>query len=237
MRIVGRPPTSRVKERKRVNFYITEEVERAIEQVGIGFMFAPNFHPAMKHAIGPRREVGIRTVFNLLGPLTNPANADAQLIGVYDHSMTEPIAHVLRNLGSREAMVVHGLDGLDEISTIGKTRITWLKDGDISSKELNPEDLGLRRGAPELLEGSDPHESAKITFNILCGSGGDSSKRDMVLANSAAAIIIGGKAEDFTEAVSLAESSIDTGSAYEKLRSLIRLCGDISKLEEFESHG
>ena len=124
-------------------------VEKAIEQVGVGFMFAPAFHPAMKYAIGPRREVGIRTVFNVLGPLTNPADANAQLLGVYDWRLTEPLAYSLKNLGCEEAMVVHGSDGLDEISTIGRTRISWLRNDKVTTREMAPKDFGVKRAKIE----------------------------------------------------------------------------------------
>jgi len=146
-----------------------EEVEKVIEEVGVGFMFAPAFHPAMKHAIGPRREVGIRTVFNVLGPLTNPADANAQLLGVYDSRLTEPLAYSLKSLGSEEAMVVHGLEGLDEISTIGKTAISWLKDGEVTTREMVSQDFGVKQAKIEDIKGTTPEESAAITFKILNG--------------------------------------------------------------------
>ena len=145
------------------------DVERSIEQVGVGFMFAPTFHPAMKYAIGPRREMGLRTVFNILGPLTNPAGAEAQLLGVFDRSLTEPMAECLNNLGTTEAMVVHGLDGLDEISTTGPTAISHLKDGVVETYTVTPEQMGVNRVNPEKIAGSGPEESAEITFRILYG--------------------------------------------------------------------
>ncbi len=212
-------------------------VEKTIEEVGIGFMFAPAFHPAMKHAIGPRREIGVRTVFNVLGPLTNPANANAQVIGVYNRGLIEKLAYVLKCLSCEEAMVVHGLDGLDEISTIGRTAIAWLREGEVEILETTPRDFGLKPATPEDIKGAAPEESAEITFKILNGycKNGD-PKRDIVLVNAAAGIIVGGKAEDFICGMEAARESIESGAAYEKLKALIKLCnGSLSRLEELES--
>ena len=211
-------------------------VEKNIEDVGIGFMFAPAFHGAMKHAIGPRREIGIRTVFNVLGPLTNPANATAQLLGVYDKTLIEPLAHVLKKLGSEEAIVVHGLDGLDEISTIGKTAMAWLKEDKVNSLHLAPRDFGIKLAKPENIKGTTPDQSAETTFQILYGCDRDGNpKRDIVLVNASAGIVVGGKAEGFRHGVELARESIDSGAAYKKLKSLIRASGgDMSQLERLE---
>jgi len=211
-------------------------VEKTIEEVGIGFMFAPAFHPAMKYAIEPRREIGIRTVFNVLGPLTNPANANAQLLGIYEKAWLKPIAHVLKNLGSEEAMVVHGLDGLDEISTIGKTAIAWLKEGKVSLLEVTPQDFGVKQCRPEDIAGTTPEQSAEITFQILNECSDDENpKRDIVLVNAAAGIMVGGKAEDFRHGVELAKQSIASGAAYKKLKALVKASGgDASRLEEME---
>jgi anthranilate phosphoribosyltransferase len=214
-----------------------EAVENAIEKVGVGFMFAPAFHPAMKYAIGPRREVGIRTVFNVLGPLTNPADANAQLLGVYDRRLTEPLAYSLQNLGCEEAMVVHGLDGLDEISTIGKTAISWLRMSEVKTREMAPKDFGVKLAKTEDLKGTTPEESAEITFKILNGyfDAGE-PKREIVQVNGAAAIIVAGKAEDFGGGMELAQESIESGAAYKKLRELVKFSrGDLSKLEKLES--
>lgn len=217
-----------------------KEVESAIENVGIGFMFAPAFHPAMKYAIGPRREIRIRTVFNVLGPLTNPANANAQLLGVYDPKLIEPLTHTLKNLGCQEAMVVHGLDGLDEISTIGKTAVAWLKEGKVKVLEATPEDFGVKPTAPEKIKGTTVEESGEITFKILNGhfDNGD-PKTDIVLVNASAAIIVGGKAEDFKGGMEVARESIRSGAAYKKLKALVKASnGNTSRLEELESkHG
>jgi anthranilate phosphoribosyltransferase len=225
---------------ERLGFNLSMEpgaVEKAIEQVGIGFMFAPAFHPAMKFAAGPRKEVGIRTVFNILGPLTNPAGANAQLIGVYDHTLTETLAQVLKNLGCEEAMVVHGLDGLDEISTVGKTTISWLKESEVKTIETVPKDFGVNLARASCIEGTTPDESAEITFKILNGHCDiDDPKTEIVLVNGAAGIILGAKAENFFEGMELARESIDSGSAYKKLKALVKASnGDLSKLEELES--
>jgi anthranilate phosphoribosyltransferase len=212
-------------------------VEKVIERVGIGFMFAPAFHPAMKYAIGPRRELGIRTVFNVLGPLTNPADANAQLLGVYDRKLTEPLAYSLKNLGCHEAMVVHGLDGLDEISTIGKTVISWLREDKVTTVETVPKDFGVKLVTPEDIKGTTPEESAEITFGILNGCCDDSDpKRNIVLVNGAAGIIVAGKTEDFGNGMELARESIYSGAAIKKLKALVKASnGNLSKLEELES--
>jgi len=213
-------------------------VEKSVEEVGIGFMFAPNFHPAMKNVARVRREIGVRTVFNLLGPLTNPANAKAQLMGVYEGGLTERLATVLKNLGIQKAMVVHGMDGLDEISSIGETKITLLKDGDISTSYLHPEDLGIKTAEREALEGSTPNENASTIFRILNNHkslGGSNPKYEIALVNAAAAIQVGGRAETINEAMGMAIESIESGSAYKKLRSLIKFSdGNMSILEELE---
>lgn len=214
-----------------------ETVEKAIEQVGVGFMFAPMFHPAMKHAASTRREMGIRTVFNILGPLTNPAMANAQVIGVYDAGLVEKIAHVLKGLGLQEAMVVHGLDGLDEISTVGETLIAWLREGEINTFKVTPKRLGVKKADIEHIVGTSPGESAETTFKILygCLKAGD-PKRDLVAVNAAAGIIVGGMAEDFNYALELAQESIDSGAAYNKLEELIKFYDKsrINKLEELK---
>ncbi len=213
-----------------------ETVERNMEEVGIGFMFAPKFHPAMKYAIGPRREIAARTVFNILGPLTNPANADAQLLGVFSDVWVEPLAQVLKKLGSNEAMVVHGLDGLDEISTIGRTRIVWLKNGETRIVEKTPEDFGLEKAKAAEIRVTTPEESAAVTFQILNDLSGHSPKKDIALVNAAAGIIVGGKADEFEEGLELARESIESGQAYKKLRLLVKKSkGDLSNLEDLES--
>lgn len=203
-----------------------ETVEESIEEIGIGFIYAPNFHPAMRHAVKTRREIGIRTVFNILGPLTNPAETEAQVIGVYDSSLTEPVAKVLSNLGLREAMVVHGLDGLDEISTIGRTKISWLRKGEISTFTVEPERFGIRRVEPEILQVRSLRESVETTIKILKGKcGRDDPRLNITLLNAAAGIVVGDEAEDLEEGIEIAEESIRSGAAYEKLISLIEKSG------------
>jgi len=214
-----------------------KNVEKAIEDVGIGFMFAPTFHPAMKYAAGPRRDIGIRTVFNVLGPLSNPADADSQLLGVYSDGLVAPLAHSLKKLGCVEAMVVYGMDGLDEVSTIGKTFLAWLREEEVQTLELTPKDLGVRKAKSEEVMGGTPEENAEVSFKILNGkSNVTDPKRDIVLVNAGAGIIVGGKAEDFREGIELARESIDSGEAYKKLKTLLKVSGgDLSKLERLES--
>ncbi len=194
-----------------------EIVTKCVDEVGIGFLFAVMLHPAMKHAIGPRREIGIRTIFNVLGPLTNPAGAQAQILGVYDPDLTEPLAHVLKNLGSHHVFVVHG-DGLDEITTTGTTNISELKDGEVRSYTIRPADFGFAETDRASLLGGTSKDNAKIALSILGGEKG--AKRDIVLLNASAAIVVGGKASDFAEGISLAADSIDSGKAMEKLEML-----------------
>lgn len=194
-------------------------VEQCIERVGIGFLFAPKLHLAMKHAIGPRREIGIRTVFNILGPLTNPAGARRQLLGVYDGALTETIAQVLNNLGSERVFVVHGEDGLDEISTTAPTHVTELNESQIESYSVRPEDFGLPVSSMEDHKGGDAATNAAILKDVLGGEKGP--KRDIVLLNSAAVIVAGGKADDLKEGLEVAKDSIDSGLAMQKLKELI----------------
>ena len=203
-----------------VRFELTpEEAGKCIDEVGFGFMFAPGYHPAMKHAMPVRRELGLRTMFNMLGPLTNPAGAEAQVLGVYSPELTELHAGVLQNLGSKRAFVVHGEGGLDEISTLGATRITELRDGGLTSYDLKPEDVGLNRAAgPEEIQGGTPEENAKLVVRILEGEGGPA--RDIVVLNAAAAIAAGGLATSLAEAVPVAANSIDSGAAMGTLRQL-----------------
>ncbi len=214
-----------------------EEVQNSIEKIGVGFMFAPAFHPAMKYAILPRKEIGIRTVFNILGPMTNPASANAQLLGVYDPTLTVTMANVLEKLDCEEAMVVHGLDGLDEISTLGKTAIAWLKEGKVTTMEFAPKDFGVKQVRVDHIRGTTPEDSAEILFKILNGICAiDDPKTDIVLVNSASGIMVGGKAEDFNCGMAAARLSIESGTAYKKLKALIKASGgDLSKLEELES--
>ncbi|MBN2518655.1 MAG: anthranilate phosphoribosyltransferase [Candidatus Altiarchaeota archaeon] len=198
-----------------------EEVERCIEKAGIGFIFAPKYHTAMKYAIGPRKELGIRTVFNVLGPLISPAEVKAQVYGVYDAGLTEKLIQVLKKLGSERAMVVHGMDGLDEISTLGKTRISELDRGKIRTHHVEPSDFNLKKARLSDLTGEGPDQNAEITLNILGGEKGP--RRDIVILNAAAAIAVGGLSRDIKGALGLAEKSIDSGEAMEKLQKLISI--------------
>ncbi len=210
-------------------------IEAVIEKVGIGFLYAPAFHPAMKYASEPRREIGIRTVFNILGPLTNPASANAQLLGVYDKKLVSPMAHALCKLGCEQAMVVHGVDGLDEISTVGKTAIAYLNNCTVTKTVLSPKDLGLRKARINELNTLSVMESAEAVFRILSGIDIEGPKVDIVLANSAAGIIVGGKACDFESGIEIARESILSGAAYAKLKALVKeSCGKLEILEEFE---
>ena len=203
-----------------------EQVGRCVDEVGIGFMFAPAHHPSMKHAVGLRKEIGIRTVFNILGPLTNPAGAKRQLIGVFDAYLTELMAGVLKRLGSDRAIVAHGLDGLDEISTLGRTRITELQDGELKTYEISPEDVGLKTAQPkDLAGGEDSAESARILEEVLNGKQGPA--RDVVLLNAGAALKVAGKADSFQEGIALAAASIDGGKARAVLKGFCKLSQDL----------
>jgi anthranilate phosphoribosyltransferase len=207
-----------------VNLTLTpDRVARAIDEIGIGFLFAPNFHPAMRHAIGPRRELGVRTVFNVLGPLTNPAGAEAQVLGVYDASLTEVLARVLQQLGSRAAYVVHGHGGLDELTTTGPNRISCFGvepgNGVVATRTLDPGQLGFRRAEAGDLQGGTPQDNARITHALLDGLD-RGPRRDVVLLNAAAALVAGGKAADLPEGIALAAESIDSGAALRTLGAL-----------------
>ena len=196
-----------------------EQVQRCLEEVGIGFMFAPAFHPAMKYAAAPRREIGIRTVFNILGPLTNPAGAKAQVLGVADGSLVEKLALVLQSLGCQRAIVVHGEDGLDEITLTGKTQVCELKDGRTKSYSISPEDFGLPRADLGSLRGGTADENATLLRNILAGAPGH--QRDVVLMNAAAALVVGDGSPSLQQGVALAREVIDSGHALAKLEQLI----------------
>ncbi len=196
-------------------------VEQCLEETGIGFLFAPTMHKAMKHAADVRRELGFRTVFNLLGPLTNPAGVKAQVVGVFDAKWVTPLAHVLHQLGCRHAFVVHGDDGLDEITLTGSTQVAELSQGEVKEYELDPTELGLDLCSEEDLKGGAVDESAKIVRELLDGSGGP--KRDIVLLNAAAAIIAAGKADDWKQGLDVARQSINSGAARQKLKDLCRI--------------
>lgn len=194
------------------------KVEECLKTTGFGFMFAPLFHPAMKYAIGPRKELGVRTIFNILGPLTNPAGAKQQVMGVFSDKLTEPLAQVLGNLGVKHAFVVHGEDGLDEITTTDKTRMSELKEDKVKTYSISPEEFGFEKANKKDLIGGTAEENAKITINIL--EGGKGPKRDIVLLNVAAALIAGNKSEDFNDGIKKASEAIDSGAAREKLEEV-----------------
>lgn len=203
-----------------------EQAAGLLRTTGICFMFAQAFHGSMKYAAGPRRELGIRTIFNILGPLANPARANLQLLGVYDAALCQPLAQVLANLGVRRAMVVYGLDGLDEVSLCGQTQVSELIDQRVSNYLLSPEDFGLAPCTLEDLRGGDAQENAQIARDILSGETGP--KRDMVLLNSAAALYIAGKADGLKAGVETARELIDSGKAAAKLEELVRVSNSIS---------
>ena len=196
-------------------------VKRCVDETGLGFLFAPLMHKAMKHAGGVRKELGFRTIFNLLGPLTNPANAQAQVLGVFDVKWVQPLAEVLRDLGCSRALVVHGSDGLDEITLTGVSQVTELKNGEVTSYSLDPGELGFEYCASDDLKGGTPEENAAIIQEILNGEKGP--KRDIVVVNSAAAIYVAGKADSLDLAVQLAVNSIESGKARDKLQDLCRI--------------
>jgi anthranilate phosphoribosyltransferase len=195
-----------------------ESIEKCLDKVGVAFLFATVFHPAMKYAIGPRKQIGIRTVFNILGPMTNPAGADAQVMGVYSPALVEPLANVLKNLGTRHSFIVHG-SGLDEISLAGETKVAEVSGGKLSLYEITPEQFGMKRCKPEDLRGGDIKQNVEILKDILKGRKGP--KRDIAVLKSAAAIVAGGKAKDLKQGIIVAEESIDSGKALKKLELLV----------------
>lgn len=196
-----------------------EVVEECLQELGIGFLFAPRMHPAMRHAAGPRKEMGIRTIFNLLGPLTNPAGATCQLLGVYDPRLTESFAAVLRELGTRRAFVVHGLDGLDEASVSSETRVSELRDGLISTYNIDPRDFLGRLYPIEELRGGDPATNARMVREVLEGK--DGAPRKAVELNAGLALLAAGRVGDLREGMGMASESIESGAALAKLEFLI----------------
>jgi anthranilate phosphoribosyltransferase len=199
-----------------------ERVGRCIDEVGIGFLYAPLLHPAMRHVMRARRQIRIRTLFNLLGPLTNPARASAQVIGVYDGNLTEVLADVLHQLGCHRAFVVHGMDGLDEISTTAETKISEVRGGGVRSYCVRPEDFGIPRATLADLTGGDAAANAGIIRQILQGAKGP--QRDIVVLNAGAALAAGGGAQDIQDGIKGAERSIDSGTAWEKLEKAVEFC-------------
>ena len=205
-----------------VNITIAPEKSRELlEKIGICFLFAQNYHFAMKYVAPVRRELGIRTIFNILGPLANPAGANMELMGVYDESLVEPLARVLANLGVKRALVVYGTDGLDEISLSAPTKVCEVKDGAFTSYEITPEQFGLTRCSKDDLVGGTPAENAQITRDILAGKQGP--KRDAVLMNAGAAIYMAGKADSIQAGINLAKEIIDSGKAAEQLAKFVEL--------------
>ncbi|MBN2655400.1 MAG: anthranilate phosphoribosyltransferase [Nitrospirae bacterium] len=202
-----------------------DKVEKCLAETGFGFLFAPLFHPAMKFAINPRREIGIRTIFNILGPLTNPAGAKRQMMGVFTGKLTETLAKVLGNLGAIDAMVVHGEDGLDEITISDGTRVSRFQRGRTETYYLSPEEFGFKRSPSDSIQGSGKTENAEITLSILKGEKGP--RREIVIINSAAALLTAGAANDNFEAAEIAKEAIDSGRAYKKLN---QICEATSKL-------
>jgi anthranilate phosphoribosyltransferase len=208
-----------------VNLDINDtSVEQCIREIGIGFLYAPRFHGAVKYAAQPRREIGIRTIFNLLGPLTNPAGATVQVLGLYSPDLTETIAQVLGRLGTKEAFVVCGEGTYDEISICGATTVSHLKEGGVATFQMTPEEYGFQRAAPEAIRGGNAKENARIVRQVLDGEKGP--KRDMVLLNGAAAFVAAGLDTNFAGGVERAKDSIDSGRAREKLDALVRLTNE-----------
>ncbi|GBG13926.1 anthranilate phosphoribosyltransferase [Novimethylophilus kurashikiensis] len=205
-----------------VNVNLTPaQVAQCVDEIGIGFMFAPNHHSAMKHAAPVRRELGVRTLFNLLGPLTNPAGARNQVMGVFDCALTGKLAHVLQQLGSHHVMVVHGADGMDEISFSGDTYVAELKDGEVREYVLNPQQFGISLSAQESIRVKDAEDSKRMVLSVLGGSTGPA--RDIVLLNAGAAIYVAGCADDLAHGIQSAAEVLDSGTAASKLDQLIAL--------------
>jgi len=209
------------------------QVKECIEQVGIGFMFAPAFHKSMKYAAGPRKELGIRTVFNILGPLTNPANAKGQLLGVFSEKLTEPVANVLLNLGIERAMVIHGRDGMDEITTTTSTKVSEVRNNEVVNYEINPEKYGFKLASKEDLTGKDAEENAKIILGIFNGEKGP--KRDIVVLNSAAALYVGKVASCIEEGIEIAQEIIDSKKALKKLNEFVDMTNSFLEREKLSS--
>ncbi|MDO8947141.1 MAG: anthranilate phosphoribosyltransferase [Desulfocapsaceae bacterium] len=203
-----------------------DQIGRCVREVGIGFLFAPALHGAMKHAIGPRREIGIRTIFNILGPLTNPAGANVQVLGVFASELTEPLAEVLGRLGSKRALVVHGEGNLDELTVTGSTRVSDLHEGKVNTYTITPEQLGLPRASLADLKGGTTAQESTAQMRAILG-GEQGAKRDMVLINGGAALMAAGMAIDLPSGVKMAAEIIDSGKALAKLDQLVAFCRDL----------
>jgi len=205
-----------------VNLDVSPEiVGSCVEQIGVGFLFAPALHGAMKHAIGPRREIGIRTIFNILGPLTNPAGADRQVLGVFKEELVEPLAKVLLQLGCRRGFVVHGSDGMDEITLTGPTLVAAVSGGTVELQTIEPEQFGFRRCRLEDLQGGDAEQNAAIIKAIMAGEKGP--KRDIVVLNGAYALLAAGLATDVDAGIEMLQAVLDNGKAQETLDALVRM--------------
>jgi anthranilate phosphoribosyltransferase len=205
-----------------VNISISpEKMKECLDRIGICFLFATALHKAMKYAIGPRKEIGVRTIFNCLGPLTNPSMADSQVMGVFSEALTETLATVLKNMGTKRAFVVHGLDPLDEISISSQTRVSEVNNGSITSYTIQPEDFGLKRQPLALIAGGTSAENAEIVKSILAGEKGP--RRDIVVLNSAFAITASGIVSNPRDGIKVAQESIDSGAAMKKLNELVKL--------------
>ncbi|WP_410514815.1 anthranilate phosphoribosyltransferase [Paenibacillus sp. BR2-3] len=216
----GKAGSADVLEALGVNIHLNaEQARQCLDSIGICFLFAQIYHPSMRHAAAPRRELGVRTVFNMLGPLTNPAGADRQLLGIYDRSKTETVATVLKELGSKRAMVVSSLDGLDEISISAPTQVSELREGIVTTYEVLPHDLGLESHPLETVLGGDAAENAAIITSVLQGS--ISPYRDIVLANAGACIYVAGLADSLAGGVDTAKAVVDSGQALAKLKQLV----------------
>jgi anthranilate phosphoribosyltransferase len=209
------------------------KVKECIEQIGIGFMFAPKFHPAMKNVANARKKLGTRTAFNILGPLSNPADVDAQVVGVYDMSLVDKIAQLLKSVGRKEAMVFHADDGLDELSNTCTNHISWVKDGSIKKLDLDPTSLKISVAEPSDLSVTSKDDSALQMFKVLNDSA-DEKKLAIVILNAAAALIVGDKADGFDDAIEVAGKTLESGDAHKKFKELIDRCGNISHMEELE---
>jgi len=199
-------------------------VQRCLKECGVAFLYAPRFHPSMRHVTPVRQDLGLRTIYNLLGPLSNPASPDFQLVGVYAPALIEPVAQVLREIGTKAAWVVHGSDGLDELTLTGPTKVAALKDGVITTFEVTPEDAGLARASLEELRGKDPEYNAKALMTALSGMEGP--YRDAVVLNAGAGLVIAGKAADLKEGAAMAKEAIDSGKAHTLLQKLILISNE-----------
>ncbi|ABX31928.1 anthranilate phosphoribosyltransferase [Petrotoga mobilis SJ95] len=201
-------------------------VERCLKEINIAFLFAQDFHKATKHAAVPRKELGIRTIFNVLGPLTNPANIKYQLMGIYDPKLVYPIAEVLNNLGVKRAMVVHGSEGIDEFSLSGKNKVAFLNEGKIEKLEISPEDLGLEKYSIQEIQGGSAEENKRIILNIFNGEMGP--KRDVVVLNTAAGLYVANKVNSLEEGINFAQEIIDSGKAMKKLEEMVEFTNFLS---------